>query len=89
VTASQSPEVTEQVEAFMRTLPQYPGRPTRPIVDAVDVLAETGPTLGRPLVDRIEQNTLMTFTGGAPSIPFGSSAVEDSKPCKALPSIAG
>jgi len=46
--------VTEQVEAFMRTLPQYPGRPTRPIVDAVDVLAETGPTLGRPLVDRIE-----------------------------------
>ena len=54
MTASRSPDVTEQVEAFMRTLPQYPGRPTRPIVDAVDVLAETGPTLGRPLVDRIE-----------------------------------
>lgn len=38
----------------MRTLPQYPSRPTRSIVDAVDVLAETSPTLGRPLVDRIE-----------------------------------
>lgn len=38
----------------MRALPQYPSQPTRSIVDAVDVLAETGPTLGRPLVDRIE-----------------------------------
>ena len=37
----------------MRTLPQYPSRPTRSIIDAVDVLAETGPTLGRPIVDRI------------------------------------
>lgn len=38
----------------MSRLPQYPSQPTRSIVDAVDVLAETGPTLGRPLVDRIE-----------------------------------
>lgn len=38
----------------MSGLPQYPAQPTRSIVDAVDVLAETGPTLGRPLVDRIE-----------------------------------
>lgn len=38
----------------MGTLPQYPRQPTRSIVDAVDVLAESGPTLGRPLVDRIE-----------------------------------
>lgn len=38
----------------MSRLPQYPAQPTRSIVDAVDVLAETGPTLGRPLVDRIE-----------------------------------
>ena len=33
----------------MRTLPQYPNQPTRSVVDAVDVLAELGPTLGRPL----------------------------------------
>lgn len=38
----------------MRSLPQYPVHPTRSIVDAVDLLAEVGPTLGRPLVDRIE-----------------------------------
>jgi len=38
----------------MLKLPQYPSQPTRSIVDAVDVLAEFGPTLGRPLVDRIE-----------------------------------
>src|SRR3990172_7002207 len=38
----------------MHTFPQYPSQPTRSIIDAVDVLAETGPTLGRPLVDRIE-----------------------------------
>ena len=54
MTASRSPDVTDQVEAFLHTLPQYPSQPTRSIVDAVDVLAETGPTLGRPLVDRIE-----------------------------------
>lgn len=38
----------------MSSLPQYPSQPTRSIVDAVDVLADLGPTLGRPLVDRIE-----------------------------------
>lgn len=38
----------------MLGLPQYPHQPTRAIVDAVDVLAEVGPSLGRPLVDRIE-----------------------------------
>ena len=54
VTAFGSPDVTEQVETFMSTLPQYPSQPTRSIVDAVDVLAEVGPTRGRPLVDRIE-----------------------------------
>ena len=54
MTRSRSPEVTDQVEAFLSTLPQYPSQPTRAIVDAVDVLAEEGPTLGRPLVDRIE-----------------------------------
>ncbi len=54
MTPSRSPDVTDQVEAFMSTLPQYPSQPTRSIVDAVDVLAETGPTLGRPLVDRVE-----------------------------------
>lgn len=54
MTASRSPDVTKQVDAFMSRLPQYPSQPTRSIVDAVDVLAETGPTLGRPLVDRIE-----------------------------------
>ena len=54
MTASRSPDVTEQVDTFMSRLPQYPSQPTRSIVDAVDVLAESGPTLGRPLVDRIE-----------------------------------
>ena len=54
MTASQSPDVTAQVEAFMLTLPQYPHQPTRAIGDAVDVLAEIRPSLGRPLVDRIE-----------------------------------
>lgn len=49
-----SPDASHQVEEFMSGLPQYPDQPTRSIVDAVDVLAETGPTLGRPLVDRIE-----------------------------------
>ena len=38
----------------MLALPKYPNQPTRAIVDAVDVLAEIGPALGRPLVDRIE-----------------------------------
>jgi hypothetical protein len=38
----------------MLRLPQYPGQPTRSIADAVDGLAEIGPTLGRRLVDRIE-----------------------------------
>lgn len=38
----------------MSLLPQYPAQPTRSIVDAVDVLIEEGPTLGRPLVDRVE-----------------------------------
>ncbi len=54
MTTSRSPDVTEQVDAFMSKLPQYPSQPTRSIVDAVDVVAEIGPTLGRPLVDRIE-----------------------------------
>ena len=54
MTASRSPDVTEQADEFMSTLPQYPSQPTRSIIDAVDVVAEMGPTLGRPLVDRIE-----------------------------------
>lgn len=49
-----TPDITEQVETFLDTLPQYPAQPTRAIVDAVDHLAEVGPTLGRPLVDVIK-----------------------------------
>jgi hypothetical protein len=56
-------------------------RPHRDIELSYNMFAELlWPASAGPLVDRIEQNTLMTFTGGAPSIPFGSSAVEDSKP---------
>lgn len=52
--ASRSSDVTDQVAAFLSGLPQYPDQPTRSIVDAVDILEEVGPSLGRPLVDRIE-----------------------------------
>ena len=52
----------------MLKLPQYPSQPIRSIVDAVDVVAEFGPTLGRPLVDRIELKPDHGTTGiGAPS----------------------
>lgn len=47
------PDVTEQVEAFMADLPDYPGQPTRGIVDAVDYVAQMGPTTGRPIVGEI------------------------------------
>jgi hypothetical protein len=47
------------------------------------------PASAGPLVDRVEQTTLMAFTGGAPSTPFRLFAVEDSKPCQIPSSIAG
>jgi hypothetical protein len=36
-----------------RTLPHRPGQ-RRPVAEAIDLLAEQGPALGRPLVDRIQ-----------------------------------
>jgi hypothetical protein len=44
-----NPDMTDQVEAFMLTLPDAPAMPTRAIFDAVDVIAEHGPGIGRPL----------------------------------------
>lgn len=46
-------DITEQLEAFMAPLPVFPGQPTRAILDAMDVLEDEGPALGRPLVDVI------------------------------------
>ncbi len=34
--------------------PQFPGQPTRSIMDAVERLIDDGPALGRPLVDVIK-----------------------------------
>jgi hypothetical protein len=48
-----NPDVTEQVAAFMAPLPDFPGQPTRAIVDAVDYVAERGPAAGRPIVGEI------------------------------------
>ena len=47
-------DITEQVEAFMQPLAPYPEQPMRAILDAMDVLEEDGPALGRPLVDVIQ-----------------------------------
>jgi hypothetical protein len=48
-----NPDVTEQVEAFMAELPPVPGKPTQAIIDAVDYVAEYGPSTGRPLVGEV------------------------------------
>lgn len=51
---NRTPDITSQVEEFMQALPQFPDQPTRAIVDAMDVLEEDGPALGRPLVDQVK-----------------------------------
>lgn len=48
-----NPDVSEQVAAFLAPLPEVPGQPTRAIVDAVDYIAEHGPSTGRPIVGEI------------------------------------
>lgn len=47
------PDVLEQVEEFIDGLPEYPTQPTRSIVDAIDYVAEGGPSVGRPIVGEI------------------------------------
>ncbi len=49
-----TPDITEQVEAFLDPLEPFPAQPMRAILDAMDRLEEDGPTLGRPLVDVIK-----------------------------------
>lgn len=53
MTERRNPDVTDQVEAFMAPLPNYPEQPTRAIVDAVDYIVEEGPSAGRPIVGEI------------------------------------
>lgn len=48
-----TPDITEQVEAFLLPLEPFPAQPMRAILDAMDRLEEDGPALGRPLVDVI------------------------------------
>jgi hypothetical protein len=48
-----STDATEQVEAFMGSLPDFPEQPTRAIFDAVDKLEVDRSTLGRPLVGEV------------------------------------
>jgi hypothetical protein len=48
-----TPDITEQVEEFLAPLAPFPAQPFRAIADAMDVLIEDGPALGRPLVDVI------------------------------------
>jgi hypothetical protein len=43
------PDITDQVEAFMAPLPQYPGQPTRAILDAIEYLQQEGPAARRPV----------------------------------------
>jgi len=44
-----TPDITEQVEAFMDPLPVYPGQPTRAIVEAIDYVAAERPSARRPV----------------------------------------
>lgn len=46
-------DATEQVEAFMAPMPDYPAQPTRAIIDAVDYVDENGPAARRPLLGEI------------------------------------
>jgi hypothetical protein len=48
-----TPDITEQVEAFMAPLPAFPQQPTRAIIDAVDYVAELGPAARRPVLGEI------------------------------------
>lgn len=48
-----TPDVAAQVAEFVLALPQYPGQPTRAIVDAVDYVAENGPAARRPILGEI------------------------------------
>lgn len=49
-----TPDVTDQVEAFLLALPAMPAKPLANIVAAIDHLDDVGPSLGRPLVDQIK-----------------------------------
>lgn len=48
-----TPDITEQVEAFLLPLAPHPAQPMRAILDAMEVLELDGPALGRPLVGEI------------------------------------
>ena len=48
-----SADVTEQVEAFMATLPMYPAQPTKAIVESVDYVIAEGPSARRPVLGEI------------------------------------
>lgn len=45
--------LTEEVQAWLNELSRLDFETYEQVVVAIDVLAQTGPTLGRPLVDRV------------------------------------
>jgi hypothetical protein len=46
---TRTPDITEQVEAFMAPLPLVPAQPTKAIVEAVDYVEQEGPAARRPV----------------------------------------
>lgn len=44
-----TPDITDQVEAFMEPLPAVPAQPTRAIIEAVDYVIQEGPSARRPV----------------------------------------
>ena len=53
MTTGRSTDISQQVEDYMLGLDPFPAQPMRAILDAMDVLEDVGPALGRPLVDVI------------------------------------
>lgn len=47
------PDLTAQVEGFIADLPMYPEKPTGALVDAVDYVAENGPSARRPVLGEV------------------------------------
>ena len=50
--------LTEQVQEWLNELSRLDFETYEQVVVAIDVLAQTGPTLGRPLVDRVRGSLL-------------------------------
>lgn len=53
MTEPRTPDITEQVEAFMAPLPPVPAQPTKAIIEAVDYVMQEGPAARRPVLGEI------------------------------------